>query len=76
MVDGVPGEVTVLVQQRAAMVPVRGQGLVTILHLLLVGRRAKDKLNTHSRATLKHVQARISYLYHVYVIYKNGFMTF
>ena len=62
MVGGVPGEGTALVQHRAAMVPERGQGRVTILHLPLVGRRAKDKLNTHSRATLKHVQARISYL--------------
>jgi len=52
MVDGVIGEVIVLVQQRAAMVPVRGQGCVTILYLLLVGWRVRKQIQTHECASL------------------------
>jgi len=42
MVYGVTGEVMVIVQQRAAMVPVRGQGRVIILHLQLVGKGVRE----------------------------------
>ena len=59
MVDGVPGEVMVIVQQRAAMVPERGQGRVKILHLLLVGGCVREQIQTHAYAPLKHVQVRI-----------------
>ena len=59
MVGGVPGEVTARVQQRAAMVPERGQGRVKILHLLLVGGRVKEQVQTHTYAPFKHVQVRI-----------------
>ena len=59
MVDGVTGEVMVLVQQRAAMVPVRGQGHVTILHLLLVGRLVRECIQTYAYVTINHVQVRI-----------------
>ena len=62
MVGGVPGEVMVLVQQRAAMVPVRGQGRVTILHLLLVGRLVREDIQAHAYVTINHVQVRISKL--------------
>jgi len=41
-VYGVTGEVMVIVQQHAAMVPVRGQGRVIILHLQLVGKGVRE----------------------------------
>ena len=56
MVDEVTGEVMVLVQQRVAMVPGRGQGRVPILHLLLVGGHVKEQIKTHNYANLIHVQ--------------------
>ena len=55
MVGGAPGEGTALVQQRAAMVPVRGQGRVKILHLLLMGGRVREQIQTHTYAKLIHV---------------------
>ena len=54
MVDGVTGEVMVLVQQRAAMAPVRGR--VPILHILLVGGHVKEQMKTHNYANLIHIQ--------------------
>jgi len=52
----------VLVQQRAAMVPERGQGRVTILHLPLVRRLVRECIQAHAYVTINHVQVRISKL--------------
>ena len=59
MVYGVTGEVMVLVQQRAAMVPVLGQGRATILHLLLMGRLVRECIQAYAYVTINHVQVRI-----------------
>ena len=56
MVDGVTGEVMVLVQLLVAMVPARDQGRVKILHLLLVGGRVREQIQTHKHAHFILVQ--------------------
>ena len=56
MVYGVTGEVMVLVQQRVAMVPVRGQGHVAIMHIPMVGGHVREQIQTHNYANLIHVQ--------------------
>jgi len=50
MVYGVTGDVMVLVQQRVAMVPVRGQGHVTIMHIPMVGGHVREQIQTHNYA--------------------------
>ena len=60
LVDGVTGEVMVPVQQRVVVVPVRGQGYVTILHLLMVGRRVREQIQTYICVTSLHVQVRFT----------------
>ena len=60
LVVGVTGEVMVHVQQRVVVVPVRGQGRVTILHLLMVGRRVREQIQTYMCVTSLHVQVRFT----------------
>ena len=60
LVVGVTGEVMVPVQQRVVVVPVRGQGYVTILHLLMVGRRVREQIQTYICVTSLHVQVRFT----------------
>jgi len=60
LVVEVTGEVMVPVQQRVVVVPVRGQGRVTILHLMMVGRRVREQIQTYIRETSFHVQVRFT----------------
>ena len=60
LVVGVTGEVMVPVKQRVVVVPVRGQGYVTILHLLMEGRRVREQIQTYICVTSLHVQVRFT----------------
>jgi len=59
MACGMTGITGTRVQYLAAMVPKRGQGLATILHLLLVGRRAREHIRIHKYAALITVQVKL-----------------
>jgi len=60
LVVGVTGEGMVSVQQRVVVLPVRGQGYVTILHLMMVGRRVREQIQTYICVTSLHVQVRFT----------------